>query len=169
MSKRKGADSRPAVRRKFFELYLIPSPPHTSLSRTSSPTASPSRLEPTSPLTPALALSPSAIVSDPFTHILLELVKLVQSALVLWGMVSDRMEIDGLFCDETKAGVFAWRRSMGMEHEESMRLEVSLLYRVDRLLLIKERDQWRLHRSQNVGNIVELHHVYSVPIGRVEC
>ena len=44
-------------------------------------------------------------------------------------MVSDDVEIDGLFCDDTKQGVFAWRRSMGMEHEESMRLEVGFGHR----------------------------------------
>jgi hypothetical protein len=57
-----------------------------------------------------------------------ELVKLIQAALALWGMFgTDRedLEIDGLFCDETKAGIFQWRREMGMEHEESLKLEVS--------------------------------------------
>ena len=53
----------------------------------------------------------------------LELVKIIQSALKLWGMIGDEVEIDGFFCDETKRGIFAWRRTMGMEHEESMRLE----------------------------------------------
>lgn len=33
--------------------------------------------------------------------------------------------IDGLFCDETKKGIFAWRRNMGMEHEEALKIEVS--------------------------------------------
>ena len=56
---------------------------------------------------------------------LVEMVKLIQSALVLWGMVEDDVVGDGLFCDETKKGIFAWRRAMGMEHEESMRMAVS--------------------------------------------
>ena len=56
----------------------------------------------------------------------IEIVRLIQGALVIWGMVSDDVELDGLFCDVTKKGVFAWRRSMGLEHEESMRLEVGL-------------------------------------------
>lgn len=124
----------PAVRRKFFELYRLPAPPNTPLSRTTSPTTSPTKNDPVSPNHQALTLSPSAIISDPFSHMLLEVVKLIQACLVLWGMVSDNVEIDGLFCDETKQGVFAWRRSMGMEHEESMRLEVGQT--VDACLLL---------------------------------
>jgi hypothetical protein len=57
----------------------------------------------------------------------IELIKLIQAALALWGMFGttrDDLEVDGLFCDETKAGILQWRRVMGMEHEESMRLEV---------------------------------------------
>jgi hypothetical protein len=54
----------------------------------------------------------------------LELVRLIQAALAIWGMIPADMGIDGLFCDETKKGLFAWRRAMGMEHEDSMRLEV---------------------------------------------
>lgn len=115
------ADLSPAVRRKFFELYSIPAPPSTPLSRTTSPAASPSRPDSASPGHPA---SPSALHSDPFTYMLLELVRLVQACLAMWGMVSEELEVDGLFCDETKKGVFAWRKAMGMEHEESMRMEV---------------------------------------------
>lgn len=57
------------------------------------------------------------------------MVKLVQAALAIWGVYGvdkEEVEVDGLFCDETKAGIFQWRRLMGIEHEESMRLEVSL-------------------------------------------
>lgn len=64
---------------------------------------------------------------EPFAIVLQELVKLIQSALALWGMYGanqDEVEIDGLFCDETKAGVQQWRREIGMEHEESLKLEV---------------------------------------------
>ena len=57
---------------------------------------------------------------------LIELIKVIQSALLLWGMIDEEgMEIDGLFCDVTKKGILDWRRAMGMEHEESMKLEVS--------------------------------------------
>jgi len=122
------SDPRPAVRRKFFELYNIPAPPSTPLSRATSPSASPTKPDGTSPQNP---VSPSAIHSDPFTHMLLELVRLIQACLAMWGMVSEELEIDGLFCDETKKGAFAWRKAMGMEHEESMRLEVSLRGRQD--------------------------------------
>jgi len=71
------------------------------------------------------------IYNDTFTLMLVELVRLVQGALALWGFFGvdhgdgDGAELDGLFCDETKKGIFAWRKAMGMEHEESMRLEVS--------------------------------------------
>lgn len=55
-----------------------------------------------------------------------ELVKLIQGALAAWGLFgseNEDLEIDGLFCDVTKAGLFSWRRAMGMEREESLRLE----------------------------------------------
>lgn len=54
------------------------------------------------------------------------MVRLIQAALAIWGMIPADMELDGLFCDETKEGLFAWRKAMGMEHEDSMRLEVGL-------------------------------------------
>jgi hypothetical protein len=56
-----------------------------------------------------------------------EVVKLVQAALALWGLFGadrDDLDINGLFCDETKAGIFKWRHLMGME-KETLRLEVS--------------------------------------------
>ncbi|WVR04726.1 hypothetical protein IAU60_001737 [Kwoniella sp. DSM 27419] len=120
----------PALRRKFHELYRIPVPSHAPLSRTSSPSASPTKILSVSPLSnpeysPGVH-SPDAITSDPFSHLVIELVKLIQAALAMWGLYgADRqdMEIDGLFCDETKAGIFQWRRVMGMEHEESLKLE----------------------------------------------
>lgn len=71
-------------------------------------------------------ITASALTADPLMLNVLELVKLVQGALAAWGMFGNKhedVEIDGLFCDETKAGVFAWRRIMGMEGEESLRLE----------------------------------------------
>ena len=114
-----------AVRRKFCELYRLPAPAHPTapLSRTNSPTKSPSNTA--SPT--ALTNGHHPILSDPFTVMVIEMVKLVQAALALWGMFGtsrDDLEVDGLFCDETKVGIFHWRRVMGMEHEESMRLEV---------------------------------------------
>jgi hypothetical protein len=53
----------------------------------------------------------------------LEVVRLIQAALVMWGFF-EPAAVDGLFCDETKKGVGAWRRCMGMEHEESLKIEV---------------------------------------------
>ena len=115
---------RPAVRRKFYELYRIspPSNANTSLSRSDSPSTSPSKTA--SPVTPINATQ--LIFPDTFTLVVIELIKLIQSALAIWGLFgADRedLEIDGLFCDETKTAIFQWRRDMGMEHEESMRLE----------------------------------------------
>ncbi|OCF33863.1 hypothetical protein I316_04575 [Kwoniella heveanensis BCC8398] len=130
----------PALRRKFHELYRIPVPSHAApLSRTTSPTASP-----TKPLSASTSASPmsdvhspshqnqrghahahshDAITSDPFTYLVIELVKLIQAALALWGLFDSIRDIDGLFCDETKTAIFQWRRLMGMEHEESLKLE----------------------------------------------
>lgn len=57
-----------------------------------------------------------------------EIVKLVQAALAIWGLFGverDELDINGLFCDETKAGIFKWRQLMGME-KETLKLEVSL-------------------------------------------
>ncbi|ORY30331.1 hypothetical protein BCR39DRAFT_564873 [Naematelia encephala] len=105
------------VRRKFIELYRLPAPPsaQTTVSPTTSPTRSTDGFN-----------SPHPILSDPFTGMLTEMVRLVQAALAIWGLYGpdrEEQEIDGLFCDETKAAIFGWRRLMGMEHEESMRLE----------------------------------------------
>ncbi|WVW78303.1 hypothetical protein I302_100257 [Kwoniella bestiolae CBS 10118] len=119
----------PALRRKFHELYRIPQPTHSTvpLSRNTSPSTSPTNGKSlsTSPLSDAHPQT-SDITSDPFSFLVVELVKLIQSSLALWGMyghVRGDLEIDGLFCDETKAGIFRWRRIMGMEHEESLKLE----------------------------------------------
>ena len=57
----------------------------------------------------------------------LELVKLVQASLALWGLFGTQREdldINGLFCDETKSGIGKWRHLMGME-KETLKLEVS--------------------------------------------
>ncbi|KAK6903592.1 hypothetical protein I203_107097 [Kwoniella mangroviensis CBS 8507] len=119
----------PALRRKFHELYRIPQPAHSTvpLSRNTSPTTSPTNKQTlsTSPLSESLSQNYD-ITSDPFTFLVIELVKLIQASLALWGLyghIRGDMEIDGLFCDETKAGIFRWRRIMGMEHEESLKLE----------------------------------------------
>ncbi|WVQ75907.1 hypothetical protein IAR50_005542 [Cryptococcus sp. DSM 104548] len=136
----------PALRRKFHDLYRIPTLSHPSSHATaSSPTrsmsisSSPQRQRqlgsPTSPIPNGDGPAHDAISSDPFTYLIVELVKLIQAALALWGMFEDvgedahgrvvgpGMEIDGLFCDETKGAIFRWRRSMGMEHEESLKIE----------------------------------------------
>ncbi|WRT64661.1 uncharacterized protein IL334_001595 [Kwoniella shivajii] len=125
----------PALRRKFHELYRIPQPTHSiiPLSRNASPTTSPTKVLSASPLSEthqhqyqSQQIQSNDITSDPFTYLVIELVKLIQSSLALWGLYDiarGDMEIDGLFCDETKAGIFQWRRIMGMEHEESLKLE----------------------------------------------
>ncbi|KAL0243554.1 hypothetical protein I308_105520 [Cryptococcus tetragattii IND107] len=142
-----------ALRRKFHDLYRVPVPVHSGPMhvRNSSPSASPTRtpsisgsphdLHSIHPLAfpPSSARSPVAnghdINSDPFTYLVIELVKLIQAALALWGMfqhvgedihgrlISLGMEVDGLFCDETKSAIFRWRREMGMEYEGSLKIE----------------------------------------------
>ena len=69
----------------------------------------------------------------------LEMVRLIQAALAIWGMIPDDMGIDGLFCDETKKGLFAWRRAMGMEHEDSMKLEVSAVVTGEETYILTSR------------------------------
>ncbi|WWC86774.1 uncharacterized protein L201_001653 [Kwoniella dendrophila CBS 6074] len=125
-----GMDSPiPALRRKFHDLYRIPQPLHASipLSRNTSPSTSPTnnKTYPPSPLSDA-GTTTHDITTDPFTYLVIELVKLIQASLAIWGLFGNlkgSMEVDGLFCDETKAGIFQWRRIMGMEHEESLKLE----------------------------------------------
>ncbi|XAO24672.1 hypothetical protein I312_103478 [Cryptococcus bacillisporus CA1280] len=142
-----------ALRRKFHDLYRVPVPVHSGpmLVRNSSPSASPTRTPSISgsphdlhsihlpAFPPSSARSPVAnghdINSDPFTYLAIELVKLIQAALALWGMfqhvgedihgrlISPGMEIDGLFCDETKSAIFRWRREIGMEYEGSLKIE----------------------------------------------
>jgi hypothetical protein len=117
----------PALRRKFHELYKLPQPPQSSTS------------PPTSPLRPnrsnSIAQSPiqtgpsaSDFRLDPFAIMVQRVVELVQAALAIWGLYGsqrDELDINGLFCDETKAGIFKWRQIMGME-KETLKLEVSL-------------------------------------------
>jgi hypothetical protein len=69
-------------------------------------------------------------------------------------------EIDGLFCDETKKGIGVWRRSMGMEHEESLKIEVRPSMCEESGLIPIERDFWGLYRSQDIGGPAELDHEY---------
>ncbi len=78
----------------------------------------------------------------------------------VYGANGEEAILDGLFCDDTKAGIFAWRRAMGMEHEESLKLEVrgDLKSR----LTSAERDVWRLHRSEDPFGIVQLRDQHSV-------
>lgn len=69
---------------------------------------------------------------DPLLLNAAELVRLIQGSLAVWGMFGEKLtsalrdvEMDGLFCDETKAAIFRWRTVMGMEREDSLKLEVS--------------------------------------------
>jgi hypothetical protein len=65
---------------------------------------------------------------DPFAIMVQRVVELVQAALAIWGLYGagrDELDINGLFCDETKAGIFKWRQIMGME-KETLKLEVSI-------------------------------------------
>ncbi|KAL7419395.1 hypothetical protein Q5752_006233 [Cryptotrichosporon argae] len=120
----------PAVRRKFYEYYRFPAPPGApgmSLSRAASPTASPTAPSPAgSSPTRLSGFSPAdPILHDPILTTVVETVRLVQAALALWGLYMPDREpaLDGMFCDETKAAIFMWRRDMGMEHEGGLKLE----------------------------------------------
>lgn len=122
-------------------MHVRNSSPSASPTRTPSISGSPHDLHSIHPLAfpPSSARSPVAnghdINSDPFTYLVIELVKLIQAALALWGMfqhvgedihgrlISLGMEVDGLFCDETKSAIFRWRREMGMEYEGSLKIE----------------------------------------------
>lgn len=67
----------------------------------------------------------NSVLTDPLCLMVLEVVRLIQASLALWGFF-DPEGVDGLFCDETKKGIGAWRRNMGMEHEESLKIEVGV-------------------------------------------
>lgn len=72
-------------------------------------------------------MTAAALERDPLMLSTVELVKLIQAALAIWGFYGtkhEEIEIDGLFCDETKAGISKWRTAMGMEREDSLKLEV---------------------------------------------
>lgn len=90
-------------------------------SRTGSPASRPSSEE-------AHVVSGAALERDPLMLATVELVKLIQGALALWGFYGtqhEEIELDGLFCDETKVGLSKWRAAMGMESEDRLKLEVS--------------------------------------------
>jgi hypothetical protein len=119
----------PALRRKFHELYKLPQPPQSSTS----PPTSPLRHQRSnsvvqSPIQPIPSANDFRL--DPFAIMVQKVVELVQAALAIWGLYGaqrDDLDINGLFCDETKAGIFKWRQIMGME-KETLKLEVSLQY-----------------------------------------
>ena len=72
--------------------------------------------------------SPSDFRLDPFAIMVQRVVELVQAGLAIWGLYGsqrDELDINGLFCDETKGGIFKWRQIMGME-KETLKLEVRL-------------------------------------------
>jgi len=128
----------PAVRRKFYELYRITQPKGGDIEPTNgapvSPPASPTTLQHGTVAASALFNQPAAetVANSPILLNVVELVKLLQGALTLWGMYgaeNDEHEIDGLFCDETKAGLFEWRRVMGMESDDGFKLAVSVAAR----------------------------------------
>ena len=55
------------------------------------------------------------------------MVKLIQAALAIWGLFGtdrDDLEVDGLFCNETKEGISRWRKLMGMHEQLEVCLQV---------------------------------------------
>lgn len=169
----------PAVRRKFYELYRI-TPPKTATDETptGSPPASPTHSQghyPSLSSSTASAMTngstasglgqPTAeqVASNPVLLNIVELVKLLQASLALWGMYGtahEEVEIDGLFCDETKAGMFAWRRLMGMESDDGFKLAVRP---AQSCKLTTERDIRWLYRSAYTVRAIKLSHVGPVP------
>ncbi|EIW71183.1 hypothetical protein TREMEDRAFT_71084 [Tremella mesenterica DSM 1558] len=112
----------PAIRRKFYDLYRVPFPSSSSTSQAPSPTGSPT----TAQSSPNPLHSGVHIENEPFYLSVIELIKLIQGALAIWGLFAterDDLEMNGLFCDETKAGIFRWRSLMGMDTEDSLKLE----------------------------------------------
>lgn len=93
------------------------------------------------------------------------MVKLIQASLAIWGLFgTDRedLELDGLFCNETKEGISRWRQSMGM-HEQ---LEVSLVSAKDEneADLGTERDNGRMYRPKDAGGSSQLNHFHHLRI-----
>jgi hypothetical protein len=139
----------PALRRKFHELYKLPQPPQSSTS----PPTSPLRHQRSnsvvqSPIQPVPSANDFRL--DPFAIMVQKVVELVQAALAIWGLYGaqrDELDINGLFCDETKAGIFRWRQIMGME-KETLKLEVCLS-------LIQEL----MGRKKRVGDVLIPRHL----------
>lgn len=50
------------------------------------------------------------------------------------------MEVDGLFCDEMKNVIFRWRREMGMEYEESLKIEVCIFLFFKMCIDLKQKE-----------------------------
>lgn len=150
-----------AIRRNFNEQYRIPNGPNNTITAAPSRAGSPPQ-SPTSPRhnwfnsqngkpnwdgpseTNLLSSSTNshanmeALCSDPIMLNVVELVKLIQSALAIWGLwggytdsnKDNQLEPDGLFCDETKAAIAEWRRIMGMENDDNFKIEVSCAARL---------------------------------------
>jgi hypothetical protein len=103
-----------AFRRKFSEMYHIdcPGPPSlgTPISRSDSPSASPHKHRHTHSLgSPPVARSELTI--DSFPVAVIELGKLIQASLVLFGYFKagqKRVEPDGLLCDSVMKGFEQW-------------------------------------------------------------
>jgi hypothetical protein len=118
----------PAVRRKFYELYRIAPPKGGGDETLPSPPVSPKNATFDNTTSSSHQLSAETVANSPILINVVELVKLLQGALAIWGMYgseNEELELDGLFCDDTKAGLFEWRRVMGMESDDGYKLEVS--------------------------------------------
>lgn len=105
------ADESDAFRRKFSEMYHIdcPQPQHgTPLSRSTSPSTSPTKHRHPQSTSP-IALRPDNV--DSFPIAVIELGKLIQSALALFGYFKQdkqRIEPDGLLCDGVMRAFELW-------------------------------------------------------------
>jgi hypothetical protein len=58
----------------------------------------------------------------------LEVVKLIQASLAIWGMfsVDDGAEIDGLFCNSTKQAMEDWRKAVNWQEDDGTRKDVGI-------------------------------------------
>lgn len=73
----------------------------------------------------------------------LEVVKLIQASLAIWGMftVDDGAEIDGLFCNATKQAMENWRKVVNWQEDDGTRKDVRTYF--ERSAIDKHADATR--------------------------
>ena len=68
-------------------------------------------------------------ITDPFHLMVLEIVKLIQASLAMWGLFpyADGTGIDGMFCNDTKQAMEDWRAAVSWQEDDAVRKDVSLV------------------------------------------